>query len=189
MKLLICGDSYSYDHNYVDSWVTLLSKHFYSITNLSQCGVGEYKILKQLKSVNLNDYYKIIIFHTSPNRVHIDLNTMYEYDSHKNADLIFLDVSTKKDKHKLAQLAYDYFVEIFDVEYYAYIHSLICKDINMLTKNFPVIHATAFDYKNLYNFDNNFVSFYNIQQKFPGNINHLNKIGNLKIYKELLNLL
>jgi hypothetical protein len=54
MKLAIFGDSFRVQkkNQPYSSWVDLLSQHF-DITNHCECGVGEYKILKQLQSSDL----------------------------------------------------------------------------------------------------------------------------------------
>ena len=63
MELLIIGDSFSADwsikYNDYLGWPSLLLEH-YQITNLSQAGVGEYKIYKQLLSVTNLEKYDII---------------------------------------------------------------------------------------------------------------------------------
>jgi hypothetical protein len=188
MKLLIAGDSFSYNHSNDDSWPTKLSK-LVSVTNLSQCGCGEYKIYKQLKSVNLLDFDKILIFHTSPNRLYVNHNSLHSSTSHQNSDLLFTDVEDKKDQSILAKAAYDYFVNIFDTEYHSYVHNLICNDIHRLTYNLPTSHFTNFDYSDLYNFDNNLIDYYNIWTEHRGNINHYNKNGNDIIFNKIIDLL
>jgi hypothetical protein len=189
MKLLICGDSYGYNHRLLDSWVTKISE-LGEVTNLSQCGVSEYKILHQLLSVDLDKFEKILILHTSPNRVHVNTNTFYsDSETHKNCDLLFGDVESKKDTDFLANLAYNYFIHIFDLEYYSYIHNLICQDIDQRTKRLPVIHITAFDYTNLYQFDDRLIDFSDIASNHFGDINHLTKTGNMLLYDRLLKII
>jgi hypothetical protein len=55
MNLLICGDSFAADWTVKypgEGWPNLMSK-IHNVTNLAQAGCGEYKVLKQLESVNL----------------------------------------------------------------------------------------------------------------------------------------
>jgi hypothetical protein len=57
-KLLICGDSFAADWTVKvkeKGWVNLLAQD-YKVTNLAQAGCSEYKILKQLQSVNLDKF-------------------------------------------------------------------------------------------------------------------------------------
>ena len=58
-KILICGDSFSSDWSpeYPDcqGWPNLLAKD-YKVTNLSQAGCSEYRIYKQIKSKNLDNF-------------------------------------------------------------------------------------------------------------------------------------
>ena len=48
LRILIAGDSFAAEWPGNNGWVKLLSQKF-SVTNVAQAGVGEYKILKQLK--------------------------------------------------------------------------------------------------------------------------------------------
>jgi hypothetical protein len=189
MKLLICGDSFSYNHNNDLSWVTQLSSKF-ETTNLSQCGCGQYKIQQQLKSVDLNKFDKILISHGSSNRLYINQPYALHNDQpHKHSDLLFTDVEDKKDQNPLALTAYNYFVNIFDLEYYAYIHNLICQDIDQMTQGHCVVHTTHFDYTGLYNFNHNLIGFYNIWKQYPGDINHYNSLGNKIVYDRMVKIL
>ena len=189
MKLLICGDSFSYDHNNLLSWPSLI-KQQYTVTNLSQCGCGEYKIYKQLMSKDFNQFDKILICHTSPNRLYINNQyVLHDSDTHQYSDLLFADAEDKKDKSNIAKIAYDYFVSIFDSEYYAHIHNLICADIDNITKQKEVIHVTHFDYSSLYQFDNKLVNCYNIWTQHRGDINHYDVVGNKIIFEKIVDLL
>lgn len=189
MKILICGDSFSYDSNNENSWVTKLHSIF-QVTNLSQCGVGEYKIYQQLKSVDVDSFDKILISHGSPNRLYINQEQVLHKDkTHKNSDLIFTDVEDKKDSNQLANIAYNYFINIFDLEYYSYIHNLVCQDLDRLTQHTNVLHITHFDYSKLYNFDKKLIEFHNIWLQHPGDINHYDPAGNALVFNKLVELL
>lgn len=187
MKLLLCGDSFSYDHTIEHTWPTRLSK-IHTIDNLSQCGCGEYKIKLQLASCDLESYDGVLIFHTSPNRVYYNqLNIMHADNFHQQSDLLFTDVEHHRRTNKLAQIAYDYFVNIFDSDYYSYIHNLICTDIDRTTKQYNVYHFTAFDYTRLYQFNNKLVDLYNVWNHHQGNINHLSQTGHDEFFKKISN--
>jgi hypothetical protein len=67
MKIGLFGDSFGYQtpNTAFEGWVDLLSKH-YKISNYCKCGIGEYKILKQLQRENLSQFDCLIITHTVP---------------------------------------------------------------------------------------------------------------------------
>ena len=189
MKLLVCGDSFSYNHQVDYSWPTKLSQ-IHKVDNLSQCGCGEYKIQLQIASRDLTDYDAILIFHTSPNRIYYNHpNTMHSDGFHKDSDLLFADVEHHRHKNSLAQTAYDYFLNIFDAEYYSYVHNLICANIDKDTKQYKTYHFTAFDYTKLYQFDNSLIDLYNIWYTNPGDVNHLAPAGHDEFFLQINSLL
>lgn len=184
-KILICGDSFSYDHGIALSWVTRLSK-LYSVTNLSQCGCSEYKIKLQLAKVDLSLFDAIMIFHTSPNRLYINQSyAIHNSPSHKHCDLLFSDVEDKKVQSDIARIAYEYFVHIFDQDYYHYVHNLILTDLDFMTRPYQVLHFTNFDYTLMHTFRGTLTSFYDIFLQHPGNINHLDQQGNDMVFSNI----
>lgn len=189
MKLLICGDSFSFDHQHPQSWVTQLSSYA-DVVNLSQCGCSEYKIKQQLESIDVTEFDKIFVFHTSPSRLYLGQpNPLAVKSTHINSDLVFSDVEEKRYTHELARIAYEYYVNIYDKKYYEYVHSLICADIDSQTKHLDVVHFTNFDYTGLYNFGNNLINFYSVWAKNKGNINHYSVRGNKVLLEKILKLL
>jgi hypothetical protein len=189
MKLLLCGDSFSYNHEIAYSWPTRLAQ-LYNVDNLSQCGCGEYKIKLQIESCNINNYDAVLIFHTSPNRVYCkQSNTMHADNFHQQSDLLFSDVEYHRHKDNLARVAYDYFLNIFDPVYYSYLHNLICLDIDRITKQHKTYHFTAFDYSKLYQFDSTLIDLYNIWNSHQGDVNHLNMLGHDKFFTKINNIL
>lgn len=185
-KILIIGDSFSCEHlSNTDNigWPELLKKD-YEITNLAQAGVSEYKIYKQLESVDTGKFDNIIICHTSFFRIPVESHPMYQTnDLHKNCDLIFTDVESKKGKSKKMKIAYDFFKEFFWDEYFIFTNNLVFEKIYNKTKN--SIHITFFN--DLY--DDRVLNFSNIFNKHRGSINHLNQIGNKKMYEIIKNTL
>ena len=69
-KLLIVGDSFLTD-NTSDSWTSQLDYH---VTNISACGSSEYRILQKLETTDLECYQKVLIVHTSTNRMSVKGN-------------------------------------------------------------------------------------------------------------------
>ena len=178
-KLLIIGDSFSSDDT-KDSWVNHLH---YRVTNLSSGGSSEYRILKKLENINVNLFDKILIVHTSPNRIYIDKNPIHIHDSkYQECDLIYNDVKDKHD-NKFARLASWYFEECWDIEHATYIHNLLIKQAMELTKH-KGLHITFFDYHHPM-----LINFYDYWKKFPGDINHLNIEGNLTVSDYINSLL
>lgn len=187
MKILICGDSFSADWQakYPDSkgWVNLLSDK-YSVVNLAQCGVSEYKIWKQIQNVDLNNYDSIIISHATPNRIHCDRHPIHS-DSilHKNSDLIYADLLSHKDNVDV-RIAINYFERYFELEYYKDISDLICMQILNILGEYS--HLNQF---HITNYTNNvkykFLPSYNINKIFTqhrGEMNHLSDKGNQLVF-------
>ena len=188
MKILLCGDSFAADWSvkYPErlGWCNWLAND-YSVTNIAQAGVGEYKILQQVKSVNLKKFDAIIIAHTSPNRVHCVHHPIHYNDVlHKNADLIYNDVAYHHENSD-AKIAVKYFERYFDHDYYNDIANLICLDILNILGNYP--HLNQFHIENC--IDNQkydvLPDSFNINillKKYHGNTCHLNTEGNKKLY-------
>lgn len=134
LKILLAGDSFS--AKWPDSpsgWPELLKKD-YNITNVSQAGVGEYKILNQIKNQNLDKFDLVIVNHTSPFRVHT-LNPIHQSKLHANCDLIFSDVEANLDpKNESTVTAYNWFKHHYDEQYQKDIYDIVRREIRRLIK-------------------------------------------------------
>jgi hypothetical protein len=185
-NLLIVGDSFSSAQLAEDSgWPVLLCQNF-NVTNLSSPGIGEYKILQKIKSIQVNNYDFIIISHTSPNRLHTITNPLYPPGHlYSSSDIIFTDAESKIHQIPMAQEIVNYYKYIFDPEYYNFIHTSCCEKIDQLTQNTKVLHITHFEWSELYQF-NNMVNFYSFWLDNQGSIVHYTKEANQVIYKKLL---
>lgn len=182
-KILICGDSFSADWGLV-GWPQLLSED-YNIVNLSQAGVGEYKILKQIQSVDLKNFELIIVSHTSPSRVHTARHPLYREGFHKNCDLIFTDLENKFSFfNRSLKIAQGWFKYHYDDQYQIDIYHLIREKINTLCA-IPYISISHADieYKN-YN-EKNFIDFFHLWKTHRGSVNHYDDHGNNEIYRIL----
>jgi len=170
MKLLIAGDSFAAKYpGEFPGWADLMEDH-YVVENIAQCGVGEYKILKQIESVNLKDYDVVIISHTSPYRIHTAMNPLHTDGIHNSCDFIYEDVRGRlPDVEK-------FFTEYFDLEYATRIHGLLHKEIDKILKNSFVIDTKLLGIEKLFKTNR-------------GTVQHLDKAGNQKFFFKLQKIL
>ena len=131
-KLLICGDSFAADWTVKvkgKGWVNLLEQN-YKVTNLAQAGCSEYKILKQLQSVDLDRYDLVLVSHTSPYRLYVREHPVHSKDIlHKNSCLLYSDVLEHLPKYPELKPVVEYFDKYFDIEYAEHMHSLLLQEI------------------------------------------------------------
>ena len=172
MEILIVGDSFAAKHNgSFKGWADLLEEHF-SVTNLAQCGVSEYKILKQLQDINLKKYNLIIISHTSPYRVHTrKYPVQLSSKLYKDCDLIQADIFYHSSKlinffNSGLQTAKKWFLHHYDPEFQETIFDLFKKEILSKLHNYNVIDTADLDLPKLFTTNR-------------GNVQHLDKQGNL----------
>jgi len=189
MNLLICGDSFAADWTVKYSgkgWPNMLAEQ-YNVTNLAQAGCSEYKILKQLKSADLEQYDQIIIAHTSPYRVYVRHHPVHQHDPlHNNCDFIYADLVEHVTNNKELGSIVHYFENYFDTDYAKDIHTLLCQEIERFITPVQdrVISITNLDYKGLYQFKN-MIKFDNLFASNRGLMNHYDEAGNLKIFEIL----
>ena len=185
MKILIAGDSFA--TVWPDSqlgWPTLLAKK-YSVINLAQAGIGEYKILKQIKSQEINNFDLVIVSHTSPSRLHTNNHPVHKEGFHKNCDLILNDlVNRSAFRNPSLKAAQEYFKYHYDDEYQIEIYNLIRKQINELI-TIPYISMSHVDIVNTLSIEANHLDFSNLWSKERGSMNHYTVEGNFKIFETL----
>jgi len=88
INILVVGDSFAAKWPFAKlGWVDILS-YRHNVTNLAMAGCGEYKILKQLQSVDITKFDLIIVSHTSPSRIHTPTHPIHVEGFHKNCDLL-----------------------------------------------------------------------------------------------------
>tara|TARA_A100001515_G_scaffold45057_1_gene35381 strand:- start:2195 stop:2734 length:540 start_codon:yes stop_codon:yes gene_type:complete len=168
MKLLIAGDSFSADNK---GWPSLLPA---DVTNASQRGVGEYKILKQVEAYD--EYDCVLICHTSPWRVHTPYHPIHSIsDTRPSNDFLLADVEHHAGSDKRMAVVYEYLKNYYDTDYQMFVwHSVVEK-----TKNIPnAIHCTFHDPVDTKIIDHN---YHHVWQQHPGDINHLDDKGNALI--------
>jgi uncharacterized protein YfkK (UPF0435 family) len=185
MKILVAGDSFA--AKWPDSttgWPDLLSaKH--SITNIAQAGVSEYKILKQIESVDLNNYDLIIVCHTSVSRVHTPRHPIHTTDLHKDCDLIITDIESKLNWFNSSlRTAVNWFKYHYDDVYQKDIYQLIRSQINSIV-NIPYVSIDHFDDSALLGKETVRLNLSNYWPDVRGNVNHYNQQGNIYVYKQV----
>jgi len=175
MKILIAGDSFAAKWpNCNTGWVNLL-EHDFDVTNVAQAGVGEYKILKQLESVNPNLFDVVIVSHTSPSRIHTPSHPIHKDGFHKDCDLIFTDLECRNDWcDPSLKVAKGLFVHHYDDQYQLDIYKLI---------RVPYISMSHIDMLKTFSLEKEFINFSQLWNLERGDINHYSNIGNDTIYK------
>jgi len=184
LKILLAGDSFS--AKWPDSpsgWPELLKSEF-KITNLSQAGVGEYKILKQIKSQNLNKFDLVIVNHTSPFRVHT-LNSIHNTPLHSNCDLIFTDIEANYDqKNESVVTAFNWFKHHYDEEYQVDIYRLMREEI-LRSIGIPYLAIDHTPTSSFYATELNHLNFTYHWLSNKGLVNHYTEDGNQHVAKTI----
>lgn len=180
-KLGIFGDSFGYQkaNEPYPSWVDLLARE-YAIDNHCECGVGEYKILKQLQRADLASYDLIIVTHTSHSRVFVEYNPLHATsDHHKNCDILYADIEANRDEFSRA--GQQYFKHIYNDDHARDMHNLILQEIDRLLTGYQVVHMTHFDHTGLYPLPN-LLEFNELFLENRGAVNHYNETANMAIF-------
>tara|TARA_B110000503_G_C6986878_1_gene345630 strand:+ start:57 stop:644 length:588 start_codon:yes stop_codon:yes gene_type:complete len=186
LKILIAGDSFAAEWPGNDGWVKLLAKD-YTVTNLAQAGVSEYKILKQLQNCNINNYDTVIVSHTSPSRVHTPSHPLHKHGLHKDCDLIWTDLSDRNAAFNPSlKSAKDYFRYHYDDEYYQTIYSLLRKEIYNLLDNNIYISMTHIELDSKFTIEQHHIDFNKLWVAHRGTENHYSKHGNNCVYNVLV---
>jgi len=180
LNISIIGDSFSSDMN-AGSWVSMLA-NIHNVTNYSQRGISEYRlyhnITKNIEEIAQAD--AIIIFHTNPDRIFVpDRVTFHSrtLSTHTYCDMIAENALTDKHWKNIAKEYYTYF---FDQTQQNCFYQVLVEKINNL--NFKkIIHCSGFDIG--IQFDSlRIQSFNDVMISNPGNINHLDLVGNQIVY-------
>lgn len=172
----IFGDSFA-SNTRETSWINLIGP----AVSLASNGSSEYRIFKnyltQLPNIKNTD--TIIFVHTSPTRIFLkddrDLSSR-TLQSHPQCDIIVNDIFEKKEKQYIDILesiwSEDFFNDIFD---------LIVNRLKSVPNSY---HITFFQSSRT---DINNLNY--IWTNHPGNINHLDDIGNRLVAEYILKML
>lgn len=190
MKILIAGDSFAADWSvkYPDrlGWCNWLAEQ-YSVTNIAQAGVSEYKILKQIKSIDFDNFDAVIVSHTSPNRLFCAVHPLYHDDPlHYNSDLIYADIKQHAAENQDADTAAKFFERYVDFDYQRDIANLCCWEILCILGQYPHLnqfHMENWATKHKYDMLPDSFNVNNLLKQHHGNTGHLDETGNKKLHK------
>lgn len=192
-NLLIIGDSFAADWTVkyqLLGWPNLLAQS-YKVTNIAQAGVSEYKILKQIQSVDMSMYDCVIVSHTSANRIATRKHPIHCNDKlHHSADLIFTDIEYHASRLKnifnnSLRTAKNFFTYHYDQEYQDTVYSLMRKEVNEIIGSTPCIVVSNLIIDDKFITEKHYINIYKIQQEHPGLANHLDEAGNQMVFEQL----
>ena len=130
-KVLIIGDSFAADWSVkypVSGWSNFLANEF-TVTNLAQAGCSEYKIKKQLDSINPAHYTHAIVVHTSKSRIPVEKHPLHNSDALLySCDFIYSDVLD--NKHSELKCIKEFYQKFYHEDFFHYIYDLIVCDID-----------------------------------------------------------
>ena len=177
-KILVVGDSFASYHP--DSWTANLGQE-YQVDNFAINGTSEYRLLQVIQASQLDKYDAVIVAHTSPNRIYIEKNPYYQNSSsHPHCDLIYEDIRSRVPDHFAKQIVW-WFENVFDLEHAKEIHCLLIEKIKNILKHKSCIHVSFFDLDCI----PEMIIMHHIWRSYPGNVNHMNQIGN-KMVAEII---
>jgi hypothetical protein len=191
--IALLGDSFAAEYN-ADSpgWVDLLAEK-HSVNNVAQAGVGEYKILRQLKDIqSTNPQWKklydcVIVAHTSPMRVHTSKHPIHSKGLHQNCDLIYQDIKGRFDWfNESLSTAKNWFVHHFDDDYQIGTYKLIREEIGRMIGDVPYLAIDHFELSSNIATEKHRLDFSNFWFQNRGNVNHYSVEGNQKVTKAVV---
>ena len=153
------------------------------VTNVSQAGVSEYKILQQVKDHICSDPDVVIVCHTSPYRVHTLSHPVHHTGLHKDCDLLYTDIEYHYNQNPTPELsiAMGYFEHHFDPDYYNQIYYLLRREISWLVpNNIPLINVDFFP-------GNTGLDLSDLPKSHPGQPNHMSESGHKIAYEKIVN--
>jgi hypothetical protein len=183
MRIAIAGDSFAANYpNTTLGWPNILAQR-HEIINLAQAGVSEYKIFKQVKTLDLKNFDCIIVSHTSFSRIHVPCHPIHKLGLHKNCDLIFSDVESKNSffNSKL-NVAKKWFKFYYDNEYQKDIYNLLRSEINKII-TIPYLSIDNLEINENCVREINHLDLTKFWQNNRGSINHYTVEANRKIYE------
>jgi hypothetical protein len=185
-KVLIVGDSFAANWP-GNGWPKMLAASF-DVTNLAQAGVGEYKILKQLQSVDCNTFDTVVVSHTSPSRIHTPSHPLHKTGIHKDCDLIYEDLQRPSWFNKSLSAAKGWFNYHYDDQYQIDMYLLVRKEIKEIIK-IPYVSISHADFGIGLSIEDNHIDFKDLWKEHRGSVNHYDHTGNSAVYKKLMEVI
>jgi hypothetical protein len=184
-NILVAGDSFAAVWPFpCKGWVNFLAEK-YQVTNIAQPGVGEYKIYKQLESINVNSFDIVIVSHTSPSRIHTRCHPLHTDGFHKNCDLIYTDLESRwtfpGTKIDVAKKWFEYF---YDDDYQIDIYNFLREKIFNLIK-IPYISLSHISIVKELSIEPTHLDFSNVWKHHRGTSNHYDEIGNKFVFDKV----
>ena len=161
----IFGDSFASSDQDL-SWIRIIG----NTQNFASNGSSEYRILKNylLQQSDIKETDSILFVHTSQSRIFLKDDRKLSsrmLSSHVNCDIILNDIFEKKEKQYIEILK-----SIWDEEFFDDIFNLIVDRLLDVPNSY---HVTFFESSRA-----ELVNLNHIWLANPGNINHMDKIGN-----------
>ena len=184
--LWIIGDSFSTSMN-DDSWISIVAGDM-EVINLAKNGVSEYRIYRTFLSVRgkFKENDIVIFCHTNPHRIYLPDRVAYPTrtkTSHPHCDLVMGDVS----RHGIFWrfISYVFVSYFYDETYYDTLYYLMVQEMDRIQREAgcKVLHISGFDVSHP------IISIYDLFLSHRGNINHLNKEGNILVAERILSYL
>lgn len=189
LNLLIAGDSFAAQWpNVTTGWVNYL-EDCYTVTNVAQAGVSEYKILKQLESQDISKFDIVIVSHTSPSRVHTTNHPIHKDGFHKDCDLIFNDIADRVAIfNNNLSVSQGWFKYHYDEVYQIDIYNLIREKINSLI-DIPYLSLSHIDIVNQLSIEKTHIDLSAVWSVERGSMNHYTYNGNRVVFESIKNKL
>ena len=196
MKVLLLGDSWaaawSSKFNEYPGWPNLLSEKF-DITNIAQAGVSQYSIVKQLNSVNPDDFDRIVISITSPFRIYTPQHPVHKTGLHANADLMLNDLQHQVKKfpdNAPLRAAVGFFEHHFDTDHANFVNQLIVDHLLQHLDKDKTIVTSVIQHCGQFVKSHEYCDGFEVWKKHKAdNVNHMTQTGNeifaLKMEKNL----
>jgi len=176
MKFFVFGDSFATNST---GWSSMLGL---KVQNFAHNGIGEYKILREVRQHT--NFDKAIICHTSPWRIHTRIHPVHHNDENRpHNDFMLNDVEYHSQTNKDMKLVNNYLKKYFDPNYQLDVYNLLVRELLQI-KN--TIHISFHDPSDTKQIKNN---YHHLWKKYPGDINHLSMRGNEIVAEEIKKIL
>ena len=189
-NILIAGDSFAVDWSKwqdipYKGWPNLVAS-LHSVENVSQDGVGQYKIWKQIQDLDLSIYDKIIVSVASYWRMYCQSHPIHTTGRYMHSDLMLMDIDRFSLFNSKLRTAKGMFKYYYDEEYVKDSYDMITDLIRekLQGSNFILIGHTGTRTTH-----QDVVDFSKLWAKERGLVNHYTQKGNEDIFNYLQSFL